>query len=152
MARTTDLKNMDVDALMALRGDVENELKKRAQDLRRQLALLGGGEVRRRGRPAASAGRVSALKGRAVPPKYRGPDGETWAGRGAMPRWLSGLIKEGHSVEEFMIGAGRRKAAAVVAKRTAANKKLATKKVTKATRKPRRVKEGEVKAEAAEAG
>jgi DNA-binding protein H-NS len=141
MARTADLKNMDVDALMALRGDVENELKKRAQDLHRQIALLGGGEVKRRGRPAASAGRVSALKGVKVAPKYRGPGGETWAGRGAMPRWLSALRKEGHSVEEFLIGAGGKRKAA------APKKKVAKKKAAKPVRKPRRTKEGEAKVE-----
>lgn len=145
MARTADLKNMDVDALMALRGDVENELKKRARDLERQLALLDGGEVKRRGRPPGSVGRVSALKGRAVPPKYRGPDGETWAGRGAMPRWLSGLIKEGHSVEEYLIGAGGKRKAA------APKKKVVKKKAAKVGRKPRRVKEGEAEGEPAAA-
>ncbi len=47
------------------------------------------------------------MKGVKVPPKYRGPGGETWAGRGATPRWLAALIKEGHSIEEFLIGSGR---------------------------------------------
>jgi DNA-binding protein H-NS len=101
-----NLKNMDVDELLALRGEVDDALKERARDLERQIALLGGGEVKRRGRPPVSVGRGSALKGSTVPPKYRGPSGETWAGRGAMPRWLSALIKEGHSVEEFLIGQG----------------------------------------------
>ena len=29
-------------------------------------------------------------------------------GRGAKPRWLAALLKEGHSIEEFSIGAGRK--------------------------------------------
>jgi hypothetical protein len=95
----------------------------------------------RRGRPAARAGRVSALKGRTVAPKYRGPNGETWAGRGVIPRWLSALIKSGHSVEEFLIGAGRKRKAA------APKKKVAGKKVAKPVRKARRVKVVEAKAE-----
>ena len=112
---TADLKNMDVDALLGLRADVDRLLAERGRDLQRQIALLGGGEVKRRGRPAGGAGRVSALKGKSVPPKYRGPGGETWAGRGATPRWLKGLVKEGHSIEEFLIGrkGGKRAAAAV---------------------------------------
>ena len=106
------LKNMDVDALLTLRADVEKMLVERGRDLQRQLGRLGGGGgIKRRGRPAGGAGRVSVMKGVKVPPKYRGPDGETWAGRRATPRWLKALVKEGHSVEEFLIGAGRRKAA-----------------------------------------
>jgi DNA-binding protein H-NS len=115
---------MGVDELLALRGDVEAALKEQARDLERQIALLDGGQSaslgKRRGRPAGGGARASALKGKSVPPKYRGPGGETWAGRGATPRWLSALLKEGHSVEEFLIGAGGKRAAAakkVVAKK-----------------------------------
>ncbi|MGZ9014600.1 MAG: H-NS histone family protein [Burkholderiales bacterium] len=110
MVKAADLKDMDVDELLALRADVESALKERMRDLERQIALLGdgAGHGKRHGRSAGGGVRASALKGRTVPPKYRGPNGETWAGRGAMPRWLSGLIKEGHSVEEFLIGAGRK--------------------------------------------
>ena len=43
------------------------------------------------------------MKGRKVAPKYRGPDGETWAGRGATPRWLKAAIKEGKKAEDFLI-------------------------------------------------
>ena len=39
MARAADLKNMDVDELFAVRGDVESALKERARDLERQVAL-----------------------------------------------------------------------------------------------------------------
>ena len=38
----SDLKNMEVDALLALRADVEKMLGERSHDLQRQLALLGG--------------------------------------------------------------------------------------------------------------
>jgi DNA-binding protein H-NS len=137
-----DLKTMDVDALLTLRGDVERMLAEKGRDLQRQLARLGGGgEIKRRGRPAGKAGRTSAMKGVKVAPKYRGPDGETWAGRGATPRWLSALIKEGHSVEEFLIGAGGKR------KPAATKKKVMKKKVAKPARKPRQRKEKETKAE-----
>ena len=120
MAKGTDLKNLDVDALLALRADVEKMLAEKSRDLERQLARLGEGRGmaggKRRGRPPAGMGRTSAMKGVKIAPKYRGPGGDTWAGRGATPRWLKALVKEGHSVEEFLIGAGRRKAAAAAAK------------------------------------
>ena len=99
---SVSVKDLDVDALLALRADVESLLTERAHDLQRQLGLLDGGPNKRRGRPAGEAVRASTLKGSKVPPKYRGPGGETWAGRGATPRWLTGLLKEGHSLEEFL--------------------------------------------------
>ena len=110
------LNNMDVDALLTLRTDVENLLAERGRDLERQLALIGGEPASRRGRPAGRPGRTSAMKGVKVPPKYRGPDGETWAGRGVMPLWLKALIDEGHSIEEFAIGKGGKRAAAAAKK------------------------------------
>ena|SRR5271166_3779042 len=114
--RAANLKNMDVDALFALRADVEGLLAERGRDLQRQLALLDGSPNKRLGRPAGGAVRASTLKGSKVPPKYRGPGGETWAGRGATPRWLAALVKEGHSVEEFLIGRKGRKTAAAAKK------------------------------------
>ena len=128
-----NLKSMDVNALLELRANVESMLAERGRDLQRQLSLLGGGVGRGRpaGRLAGTAGRISTMRGVKVPPKYRGPEGETWAGRGATPRWLSALLKEGHSVEEFLIGAGRKGKAA------AGKKQMAKKKGRKAANKKR---------------
>jgi DNA-binding protein H-NS len=141
----TDLKKMDVDALLTLRADVERALAERARDLQRQVALLDGAPSKKRGRPAGGAVRASTLKGTKVPPKYRGPSGETWAGRGAMPRWLAALVKEGHSVEEFLIGSGRKKAAAA-AKKAVKTKRTARKPVTRKRRQPSNERKGEAPA------
>ena len=98
-----NVKDMDVDTLLELRGEVDRTLTERTRDLQRQLDLLGEGR-RRPGRPAVRrSGRTSALRGVKIAPKYRGPAGETWAGRGAQPRWLTALLKEGHSIEEYAI-------------------------------------------------
>ena len=35
--------------------------------------------------------------------KYRGPNGETWSGRGLTPRWLVSLVAQGKKKEEFVI-------------------------------------------------
>jgi DNA-binding protein H-NS len=96
-----NLKAMDVDALLALRGEIDETLEQRSRELKKQLSALESA----RGRPAraAAGGRSSALKGVKVAPKYRGPNGETWAGRGAHPKWLSALLEEGHSLDEFSI-------------------------------------------------
>jgi DNA-binding protein H-NS len=52
------------------------------------------------------------LKGAKVAPKYRGPGGETWAGRGARPRWLVAMLKQGSKLDDFLIGGATRKRAA----------------------------------------
>lgn len=39
-----------------------------------------------------------------VQAKYRGPNGEEWSGRGLTPRWLSALVAQGRTKQEFFIG------------------------------------------------
>ena len=51
------------------------------------------------------------MKGKKVAPKYRGPSGELWAGRGAKPRWMVAAIKEGGKLEDFLIDKAARTAA-----------------------------------------
>lgn len=46
---------------------------------------------------------VSARPATVVAAKYRGPNGETWSGRGLMPRWLSALVTQGQVKESFLI-------------------------------------------------
>jgi DNA-binding protein H-NS len=74
-----------------------------------QAAQRKGGKpkaksARAKGRPAAKSKRASSVKGRTVAPKYRGPNGETWTGRGVTPRWMAALIAQGRTKEEFSIG------------------------------------------------
>lgn len=38
-----------------------------------------------------------------VAAKYRGPNGESWSGRGLMPKWLSALVAQGQSKESFSV-------------------------------------------------
>jgi DNA-binding protein H-NS len=99
-----NLSGMSVEALMDLRNRIDETLNERRAELQRQLeriALVGGARVVRGG--------ASALKGRKVPPKYRGPSGETWAGRGARPRWLVAAIKGGKKLDDFLIDKSARK-------------------------------------------
>jgi len=98
------LSGMTVEALMDLRKRVDETLHERRAELQQQLeriAVVGGARIVRRGR--------SVLKGRKVPPKYRGPSGETWAGRGARPRWLVAAIKGGKRLDDFLIDKSARK-------------------------------------------
>jgi DNA-binding protein H-NS len=98
----TNLGSMSVEQLLQLREDVGKELNSKTVVLRGQLARLGG-EI------ASSRGRGGSLKGKKVPPKYRDSAGNTWAGRGAKPRWLVAAIKEGKKLEDFAIEKTARK-------------------------------------------
>lgn len=42
-------------------------------------------------------------KGAKVAPKYRGPAGETWSGRGLAPKWLTALVAAGRRKDEFAL-------------------------------------------------
>ena len=100
-----NLSRMTVEALMDLRERVDETLHQRRAELKQQLermGVVGGRRVVRGG--------GSALRGRKVPPKYRGPSGETWAGRGARPRWLVDAIKGGKKLDDFLIDKSARKA------------------------------------------
>jgi len=100
-----NLSRMTVEALLDLRERVDGLLSERRAELEQQLermgAGVGGGRVVRGG--------GSALKGRKVEPKYRGPSGDTWAGRGAKPKWLVDAIKGGRKLEDFLIDESARK-------------------------------------------
>ena len=100
-----NLSGMTIEALMDLRKRVHESLLEHRTELQKQLermdALVGGRRVVRGG--------GSALKGRKVPPKYRGPSGESWAGRGARPGWLVAEIKGGKKLDDFLIDKSARK-------------------------------------------
>jgi DNA-binding protein H-NS len=124
---------MSVEALLQLRDDIGSVLSRKAGQLQTQLAALGDGgwtAKKAAGRPSGSK-----LKGRKVAPKYRNPKNrsETWAGRGAMPRWMAAEIKKGKKREDFAISKSAAKAKRALAK------------------KPRRTKKGSAKAAATSA-
>src|SRR5262249_8727530 len=88
-----DLRKGVDEMLLEHRAEIEKRLER--------MAVVGGQRVVRGG--------GSILKGRKVPPKYRGPSGETWAGRGARPRWLVAAIKGRKKLDDFLIDHSERK-------------------------------------------
>jgi DNA-binding protein H-NS len=96
------LSGMDFESLVNLRKQVDQVLLARRVEIQKQLEMLDGSAV---GGNRVARGRRggSKLKGMKVPPKYRGPSGETWAGRGAKPRWLVAAIKDGKKLDDFLI-------------------------------------------------
>jgi len=101
-----NLSPMSVEALIDLRKRIDETLVKRRADIGQQLARMDGvvAEVARVARRGGTT-----LRGTKVPPKYRGPSGETWAGRGARPRWLVAEIKGGKKLDDFLIDKSARK-------------------------------------------
>lgn len=95
MARPSNLSSMSVDALLKLRDDIGEVLNQKADELKGQLSRLSSGDDGR------TSGR--ATKGRKVAAKYQDSEGNTWAGRGAQPRWLTAAIKSGKKREDFLI-------------------------------------------------
>lgn len=102
--------------------EIENQinlLKKEAEDLRRSeikaavddilakmdaygITLADLQLVRGRGGRKASADKPARTGGTA-PIKYRGPNGETWSGRGLKPRWLTAQLEQGATLESFSV-------------------------------------------------
>lgn len=62
------------------------------------VADLQGSKVR-----ARKASSTASKSSNPAPAKYRGPNGETWSGRGLMPRWLAALVAQGATKESFAI-------------------------------------------------
>ena len=102
----TVLAGMDFDSLMNLRKQIDEALTRYRSTLERQLASIGGSIASIAG---GDKGRGSKMKGKKVAPKYRGPEGELWAGRGATPRWLAAAIKGGKKRDDFLIEKSARK-------------------------------------------
>ena len=83
-------------------------------ELREQMAAYGI-TAEELSRPAAKSSRpkmplaksASPAKGKkpvvTSPAKYRGPEGQTWSGRGIAPKWLNTLLVGGKTREDFLI-------------------------------------------------
>jgi len=155
-----NLKSMSVGRLTTLREKVDATLQAKVAEARRvieaelqKLSLLDG---------VPGRGGAGGRRGGPVPAKYRNPEnpGETWAGRGLRPRWLSAALKGGHKLEDFLIeGApsGKAKSAAkprkAAAAKATAGKAAKSRKASppKASRKPRTQPTAAPKAEEPEA-
>jgi H-NS histone C-terminal domain len=70
--------------------------------VRGDTAQLLGGTVADGGDTSCGRIKTGAMRKKAAP-KYRGPDGKTWTGRGRKPRWLTSAMEEGKTPEDFLI-------------------------------------------------
>jgi DNA-binding protein H-NS len=103
-----DLAALSDDDLAALIGAAEAEKKARAKkkvkDLQAQARALAadlGVDV-----DVVLAGAVDRVPKRARP-KYRGPEGQLWSGRGGKPAWIREALEKGIDIDaEYGIKAG----------------------------------------------
>ena len=67
--------------------------------------LQSSKKVKSTASPAKKSAKPAGKKtsGATVAAKYRGPEGQTWSGRGLSPRWMKALMDQGRSKEEFVI-------------------------------------------------
>jgi DNA-binding protein H-NS len=82
---------------LQLRNDVEATLESRLANLQLQMSQFASKGERPKHKFALKK------RTRKVAAKYKGPNGETWSGRGLKPRWLTAEIKKGKKLESFAI-------------------------------------------------
>ncbi len=112
-ATTVDLEKFSVPELTALiqaaeakrreklngaKSDLLAEFRDRAGQMGLSLETLLSGSA-----SAGSARKSRKDAGGNLPVKYRGPNGETWSGRGRLPKWLHVAEAEGRNREEFKV-------------------------------------------------
>lgn len=93
------------------------EFDKTVQEIREKMAAFGitVKDLQAVATTKKSRIKVAAVKkvgtgrskraGIAVAAKYKGPNGESWTGRGLTPRWMADLLAQGRTKEEFLIQA-----------------------------------------------
>ena len=115
MSNLIDIQTQ-IEKLQKQANDIKvREFDKTVQDILAKMQAFGitlkdlqPGKGRGRKAKAAPvkkpAGKSAAKKpGIAVAAKYRGPEGQTWSGRGLTPRWLATLLAQGRTKEDFAI-------------------------------------------------
>lgn len=118
MANLIDIQNQ-IEKLQKQAVEIRSrELEATIKDIRLKMQAFGitAADLRNSKRKLSASKKPKVIAGNArtgktikkqsiskVAPKFRGPGGETWSGRGLMPRWLSTLVEQGRSKEEFSI-------------------------------------------------
>ncbi len=101
----------EIQAKMKAFGITLKDLQPVAEKRRKAAGAGKASSAKRLAKKATKAagtqsGKPSKQAGKKVAPKYRGPNGETWSGRGTAPRWLAQLMAQGKSRESFAIKKG----------------------------------------------
>ncbi len=99
------------ETLSELIGHIQAKQHSRQEEERNTLlakwrdeAARFGMQIRLEPIGSSSRGGRGTGGGKSIAPKFRGPNGETWSGRGIPPKWLTALEATGRNREEFRIG------------------------------------------------
>jgi DNA-binding protein H-NS len=117
MSNLIDLQSQ-IEKLQKQAADLKlKEFSSTVADIRAKMAAfgitvkdLGGKAGAKKGKPGrpAKAGKVAKVRkskaaGVPVAAKFRGPNGESWSGRGLTPKWLSALVAQGRNKSDFAV-------------------------------------------------
>jgi DNA-binding protein H-NS len=117
MSNLIDLQSQ-IEKLQKQAADLKSkEFSSTVADIRAKMAAfgitvkdLGGKAGAKKGKPGrpAKAGKVAKVRkskaaGVPVAAKFRGPNGESWSGRGLTPKWLSALVAQGRNKSDFAV-------------------------------------------------
>ena len=100
-----ELNQLIEDAKTALDGKKQGAKAQLIEEMREKAAQLGLqlGDLLDKPGPRTNVRKPRSDVGKAVAAKYRSPEGETWTGRGRMPRWLTEAIHHGKAKEDFAV-------------------------------------------------
>ncbi|MBP0496472.1 H-NS family nucleoid-associated regulatory protein [Pararoseomonas indoligenes] len=99
------LQQLIEDAKAVLEGKKQGAKAQLIEEMREKAAQLGLdlGDLLKQPGPHTNVRKPRSDAGKAVAAKYRGPEGETWTGRGRMPRWLTDAMHHGKTKEDFAV-------------------------------------------------
>ena len=112
-----DLDGMTVPELIALRDAAEAMRQEKLEDAKNAILERARSDLAALGLtfesampgvaatliPARQQKRTRKDAGEPLPVKFRGPNGETWSGRGRLPNWLHAIEAEGKSRDEYAV-------------------------------------------------
>ncbi|MES2878354.1 MAG: H-NS histone family protein [Pseudomonadota bacterium] len=99
MSSLIDIQNQ-IAELQARAAEIKaREINEKIAMIRETMAAYGI-TLEQLGKPIKEA---KVKSSNPAPAKYMGPQGESWSGRGLMPKWLSTLVAAGHSKDGYLI-------------------------------------------------
>ncbi len=105
-----DLSIYSFPELAEIRREIESEIQSRqaheVEELRAKVTeaaqTLGMSVEEIFGLPHSGKRMTKHARGK-QPPRYRGPNGEEWSGRGPAPRWMKPYLAKGKTKDDFLI-------------------------------------------------